>query len=41
MKVRLSEAGVDTSLFKAHSIRAAVTSVALNKGVALGDILEF
>ena len=36
----LLEAGVDTSRFKAHSVRGAVTSAALNKGVTLGDILQ-
>ena len=40
VKDRLSEAGVDTSRFKAHSVRGAVTSAALNKGVTLGDILQ-
>ena len=40
VKDRLSEAEVDTSWFKAHSVRGAVTSAALNKGVTLGDILQ-
>ena len=40
VKDRLSEAGVDTSRFKAHSVRGAVTSAALNKGVTLGYILQ-
>ena len=40
VKDRLLEAGVDTSRFKAHSVRRAVTSAALNKGVTLGDILQ-
>ena len=40
MEDQLSEAGVDNSRFKAHSVRGAVTSAALNKGVTLGDILQ-
>ena len=40
VKDRLSEVGVDNSRFKAHSVRGAVTSAALNKGITLGDILQ-
>ena len=40
VKDQLSEAGADTSRFKVHSVRGAVTSVALNKGVTSGDILQ-
>ena len=36
----LSEAGVDTRVFKAHSVRGASVSAAKNKGVGLSDILQ-
>ena len=36
----LSEAGVDTTIFKAHSVRGASTSAALTKGVSIQDILH-
>jgi len=36
----LKEAGVDTEVFKAHSVRGASTSAALKKGVHLSDILN-
>ena len=35
----LHKAGVDTSLYKAHSTRAAASSAALDKNVAVSDIL--
>ena len=38
VKNQLSEVEVDTSWF--NSVRGAVTSAALNKGVTLGDILQ-
>ena len=34
----LQECGVDTNIFKAHSVRAASTSKALKLGIPLGDI---
>ena len=36
----LSEAGVDTRVFKAHSVRGASVSAAKSKGVGIPDILE-
>ena len=36
----LSDAGIDTSVFKAHSVRGAVTSATYNKGVPVGHILK-
>lgn len=36
----LSEAGVDTRVFKAHSVRGASVSAAKSKGVSIPDILE-
>ena len=36
----LSEAGVDTRVFKAHSARGASVSAAKSKGVGIPDILE-
>jgi len=35
----LSEAGIDTEMFKAHSVRAS-SSAALRKGVHISDILQ-
>ena len=35
----LSDAGIDTSVFKAHNIRGAATSAAYNKGVPVEHIL--
>ena len=32
-------AGIDTSVFKAHSVRGASTSSALDRGVPMQDIL--
>ena len=32
-------AGIDTSVFKAHSVRGASTSAALDRGVPMQDIL--
>ena len=40
IKDMLGEAGVDTSIFKAHSVRGATTSAALAKGVSIEDILK-
>ena len=40
IKDMLAEAGVDTSIFKAHSVRGAATSAALAKGVSIQDILD-
>ena len=40
VKDMLSEGGVDTRVFKAHSVRGASVSAAKNKGVGLSDILH-
>ena len=40
IKDLLGQAGVDTSVFKAHSVRGAAATAALNKGVTLADILQ-
>ena len=40
IKDLLKEAGVDTVVFKAHSVRGASTSTALRKGVHINDILS-
>lgn len=40
MKQLLSEAGVPTEMFKAHSVRAASSSAAKNKGVSMADIMH-
>ena len=36
----LSEAGIQTDVFKAHSVRAASSSAAMAKGVSIGDIMQ-
>ena len=36
----LTEAGVNTEVFKAHSVRGAATTAALKKGVSINDILQ-
>ena len=40
IKASLKLAGVDVSIFKPHSARAAATSAAQRKGVPLGEILS-
>ena len=40
IKKLLEEAGVDTNVFKAHSVRGASATAALSKGVSLSDILS-
>ena len=40
IKDLLKEAGIDVSVFKAHSVRGASTTVALTKGVSVADILH-
>lgn len=40
VKTVLSRASIDTSTFKAHSVRSAVTSAALYKGASLKDVLK-
>lgn len=40
LKTVLQQASIDTSIYKAHSFRAAVTSAALLKGASLSDILK-
>ena len=36
----LGRAGVDTDIFKAHSVRGASTSAAMRKGVPITDIMS-
>lgn len=36
----LAEEGVPTDVFKAHSVRAASSSAAKNKGVSMADIMQ-
>ena len=40
IKEILAEAGVDTTIFKAYSVRGAATSAAFIKGVSIQDILD-
>jgi len=40
IKDLLKEAGVNTEVFKAHSVRVAATSAALKKGLQISDILS-
>ncbi len=40
MKSVLELAGIDTSIFTAHSVRGASTSGALNQGISIPDILK-
>jgi len=40
IKTGLSKAGIDTSIFKAHSIRSAATSAAADAGVSVTEIME-
>ena len=40
LKKVISDSGIDTSIFKAHSVRSAATSAAANQGVTLEDILK-
>ena len=40
IKDLLKEAGANTEVFKAHSVRGATTSAALDKGVYVSDILS-
>ena len=40
IKTALSKAGVDTSIFKAHSVRGASTSAAAEAGISIPEILE-
>ena len=40
LKTTLANAGIDTSIFKAHSTRSAATTAAANKGVTTSDILN-
>lgn len=41
LKELMQLAGIDTSLFKGHSIRAAVTTEAARQGFSIPDILQF
>lgn len=36
----MQEAGIDTSRFKAHSVRGASTTAAMENGVALTEVLR-
>jgi len=40
IKTGLSKAGIDTSIFKAHSVRSASTSAAADAGVSTSEIME-
>ena len=40
LKSLLDKAGIDTSIFKAHSTRSATASAAANTGITTGDILK-
>ena len=40
IKEVLGEAGVDTSIFSAHSTRGAATTAALNQGVSMAEVLK-
>ena len=40
LKSILGKAGIDTTVFKAHSVRGAATTAASNAGVTIGDILN-
>ena len=40
MRSLLDKAGIDTSIFKAHSTRSAAASAAANAGITTGDILK-
>ena len=40
LKQVIGDAGIDTSIFKAHSVRAASTSAAANLGISTNEILE-
>ena len=40
LKTLLNKAGVDTEIFKAHSVRSASTSAAATSGITTGDILK-
>ena len=40
LKEIMKEAGIDTSIFKAHSCRGAAVSAAKDHGVAVADIMK-
>ena len=40
LKTVLNLAGIDTSIFSAHSYRGALTSKAFSSGISLNDILK-
>ena len=40
LKTCLSDAGIDTSIFKAHSVRGASSSKAAATGITTADILQ-
>ena len=40
LKETLGAAGIDTTIFKAHSVRGASTSAAANSGITTEDILK-
>ena len=41
LKELLHMSGIDTSTFKAHSIRGAVTTEVARQGFSISDILQF
>ena len=40
IKAGLTKAGIDTNIFKAHSVRSASTSAAADAGISISEILE-
>ena len=40
IKVIMEEAGIDITTFKAHSVRGASSTAAIEKGVMISDILQ-
>jgi len=40
VKSTLTKSGIDTNIFKAHSVRGAAVSAAANEGVTTNDILK-
>ena len=40
IKFMLSKSGINTNIFKAHSVRCAASSTAARAGVTVGDILN-
>ena len=40
MKTGLAKAGIDNNIFKAHSVRSASTSAAVDVGISISEVLE-